>query len=53
MHIDSFGWSLNIILMICFVIALLVLMRKPKKTQRRKCEVMYLNTNRCFTLITI
>ena len=28
--IDSFGWGLNIILMICFGISLFVLTRKPK-----------------------
>jgi preprotein translocase subunit SecG len=37
-YIDSFGWSLNIILMICFVIALLVLMRKPKENRKKRKE---------------
>jgi preprotein translocase subunit SecG len=39
-YIDSFGWSLNIILMICFVIALLVLMRKPKENPKNAKKKM-------------
>ena len=35
-YIDSFGWGLNIILMICFVIALLGLMRKPEEHKEEK-----------------
>lgn len=34
-YIDSFGWGLNIILMICFVIALLTLMRKPEEQKEK------------------
>ena len=34
-YIDSFGWGLNIILMICFLIALLGLMRKPEKYKEK------------------
>lgn len=33
--IDSFGWSLSFILMICFVTTLLALMRKPKEDNKR------------------
>ncbi|WP_281427669.1 hypothetical protein [Mesobacillus maritimus] len=38
--IVSFGWGLNIILMICFVIALLVLMRKPKEYRKKTKKKM-------------
>ncbi len=35
-YIESFGWGLNIILMICFVTSLLMLMRKPKEHKEEK-----------------
>ncbi|WP_263315248.1 hypothetical protein [Bacillus sp. S3] len=38
--IDSFGWGLNIILMICFVIALLAVMRKPKENRKNTKKKM-------------
>lgn len=34
-HITSIGWGLTIILMICFVISLLMLMRKPKEQKEK------------------
>ena len=34
-YIDSFGWSLNIILLICFVTTLLMLMKKPKDYDKK------------------
>ena len=40
-YIDSFGWSLNIILMICFVIALLALMRKPREYRKNTKKKMW------------
>ncbi|WP_419955178.1 hypothetical protein ACN6MT_06380 [Neobacillus niacini] len=39
-YIDSIVWSLNIILMICFVIALLTLMRKPKEYRKNTKKKM-------------
>ncbi|MFJ5763677.1 hypothetical protein ACIQAA_32230 [Neobacillus sp. NPDC093182] len=39
-YIDSFGWSLNIILIICFVIALLALMRKPREYRKNTKKKM-------------
>lgn len=39
-YIDSFGWNLNIILIICFVIALLTLMRKPREYRKNTNKKM-------------
>ena len=39
-YIDSLGWSLNIILMICFVITLFALMRKPREYRKNTQKKM-------------
>jgi len=34
LHIDSFGWGINIILLICFVITLFTLVKGPKGSKK-------------------
>lgn len=37
-YIHSFGWGLTILLMICFIISLWMLMRKPKEYRKEKID---------------